>query len=78
MDADAGDAPASARGRQFKETPQQTVETQGSTIIIQPAIPRSFTSLVRPMVSLRISHRGVARMVPLSGNLVWRPTLSFE
>ena len=35
----AGDAPAGARAGNLKTTPQQTVTTQGSTIVVQPANP---------------------------------------
>ena len=57
----------------LQTTPQQTVETQGSTIAIQPASPDVvYVPAYDPWVVYGDSDRGMAGLVPISRNLVWR------
>ena len=58
----------------LKTTSQQVVTDQGSTIVVQPANPDIvYVPAYDPWDGLRGSPHGVAGMVPVSRNLVWRP-----
>ena len=58
----------------LKTTSQQVVTDQGSTIVVQPANPDIvYVPAYDPWDGLRRSPHGVAGMVPISRNLVWRP-----
>ncbi len=62
----------------LKDTQQQTVTTQGSTIVIQPANPQVvYVPAYNPWGRVRISRRAVAGLVCVSGHLVRRSVLSF-
>jgi len=56
----------------LKTTEQQTVTSQDSTIIIEPPNPEVVYVPNMIMARLWRSHRGVAGMVRVSRNLVWR------
>ena len=58
----------------LKTTPQQVVTTQGSTIVIQPANPDVvYVPAYDPWMVYGGPIDGVAGVVPVSRNLVWRP-----
>jgi hypothetical protein len=57
----------------LKTTPQEVVQEEGPDIDIVPAAPDVvYVPAYDPWFGLRISHRGVAGMVSISWNLVWR------
>ncbi len=58
----------------LKTRAAEVVKDEGPTIDIEPAEPGcGLCSGIRSVADLRISHRGLAGMVSVSWNLVWRP-----
>jgi hypothetical protein len=55
----------------LKTTPQEVVKDDGPYIEVEP--DHCLRSCLRSLAGLWISHRGLARLVSLPWNLVWRP-----